>query len=278
MKLRGVSAILWYSLFAFSIIPLSGQIPNNRLPGDLFIKESKIQEIHLFQKSHDKPLFSHKDVLKGFGNSGTLIRTSDELLYVPSGTGHILAVKKTGQNLSLVRLDSTILQGYNNDAFNFTFRDTVYSFGGYGFWKFNGHLRFYIPSMHEWEILPLTQERIFAKSRSTPWLNPEKGNLIYASPTPLPYLANALRPTAPYYDTSSVWNVHIPTQQVSHLGKITRKAVEILNNDQSIVGTHLGLLFYSTGVKHKQLNILDYENNRINLLSREKSDLIPRLF
>ena len=254
------------------------QTPANRLPADLFNKESKIQEIHLFQKNYDKPLFRYKEVPQGTGNNGTLIKASNELVYIPSGTGQVLAVKRNSRDLSLERLDSTILQGYNNDAFNFIFRDTIYSFGGYGFWKFNGQLRFYISSMHEWEILPLTQEQIFAKSRSNPWLDPENGTLIYASPTPAPYLANALRPTAPYYDTSSVWKVHIPTQQVSHLGKITRKTVEILNNDQSIVGTQLGLLFYSTGTKHKQLNILDYENNSVNLLSREKSDLILRFF
>ena len=277
--LRGPSFIFWITgSLCLWIQPTWCQTPVDRIPTELLERHSDIEEIHLFQKSHDRPLLRYHDTPSGFGNSGTLIRSKDRLFYLPSGTGQVLTVTSTENGLELVREDSTHLHGYNNDSFNFIFRDTLYSFGGYGFWKFNGHLRFYIPNNHEWEILPLTQERFFARSRSSPWLDPKSGTIIYAAPAVMPYLLGVHRPSAHYSDTTSVWKIHIPSQEVSYLGRATARALEILNNDQSIVGTEMGLIHFSTGVKHKQLHILDYQNNRVNILSREVSGEIARFF
>lgn len=57
------------------------------------------------------------------------------------------------QNNSITRLDRTCNQGFNYGATNLIYRDTLYSFGGYGFWQTTGSVRFFNPTSGEWDII-----------------------------------------------------------------------------------------------------------------------------
>jgi len=57
----------------------------------------------------------------------------------------------------LNRIDSTIFSGNNFNSSFFTYEDKIYSFGGYGYWKFNGQLRQFSEG-HEWSIIKLNKE------------------------------------------------------------------------------------------------------------------------
>jgi hypothetical protein len=52
------------------------------------------------------------------------------------------------------RIDSTNFDGYNFGAFNFVYHDTIFSLGGYGFWNYNGALRFFQENTGVWNVLP----------------------------------------------------------------------------------------------------------------------------
>ena len=87
------------------------------------------------------------------------------LLYTPGslylgidGTGRLYKIKTRGDALNFIREDSTFYLGNNFDAFNFSIGDTLYSFGGYGFWKNNGMLRYYNRVVHEWEVIKTNRE------------------------------------------------------------------------------------------------------------------------
>jgi hypothetical protein len=63
-----------------------------------------------------------------------------------------------GDSIRISRLDSTIFFGYNGAEYVFTHNDTIMSFGGSGYWRINGQLRYYSENDHEWDLLPLNEE------------------------------------------------------------------------------------------------------------------------
>lgn len=57
------------------------------------------------------------------------------------------------QKHTLERLDKTFFRGYNCYSAKFLRKDTIYSFGGYGFWHTNNILTYYSAATKEWESL-----------------------------------------------------------------------------------------------------------------------------
>jgi hypothetical protein len=66
------------------------------------------------------------------------------------GTGKLLWADSLGR---LQRMDSTLYEGYNYGAFNFVYKDTIFSLGGYGFWQFNGQLRYFSEVNSSWSVV-----------------------------------------------------------------------------------------------------------------------------
>ena len=66
-----------------------------------------------------------------------------------------------GQNDSLLefrRIDRTININYNIGCYHFLHEDKLYSYGGYGFWKTNGHIRQFNVMDKQWDIVPMNYE------------------------------------------------------------------------------------------------------------------------
>lgn len=86
--------------------------------------------------------------------------------------------KLFNQNDSLLefrRIDRTINLNYNIGCYNFLYEDQLYSYGGYGFWKTNGHLRQFNVLDKQWDIIPLNKE-IF--SNEYRWHSNKEGKLF----------------------------------------------------------------------------------------------------
>ena len=89
----------------------------------------------------------------------SLIKGEKDLYINIDGTGRIYQIThKKNDSLLIKRLDSTFFFGYNNSAYTFNYNDTIMSLGGFGYWRFNGQLRYYSSKNREWDILPLNQE------------------------------------------------------------------------------------------------------------------------
>jgi hypothetical protein len=88
----------------------------------------------------------------------------------------------------LKRMDSTCNEGYNYGAFTFVYKDTLFSIGGYGFWEFNGMVRYFNEKISEWEVvktnksIPLMQHMYSKPFYDIP---NHKIYLIYVKPKPL---------------------------------------------------------------------------------------------
>lgn len=87
-----------------------------------------------------------------------LIRNGKGLFVAIIGTGRLYKAILKNKNLSFERIDTTVYFGSNFASFNFSYKDTLYSLGGYGFWKTNGLLRYYVEKLKQWEILKLNTE------------------------------------------------------------------------------------------------------------------------
>ena len=88
-----------------------------------------------------------------------LLKSKDRFLIRVDGTGRVYEFfDKKQDSLFIRRLDSTIFFGYNGGSFAFLYKDTLMSLGGEGYWKTNGHLRYYSENDHEWNLSPLNIE------------------------------------------------------------------------------------------------------------------------
>lgn len=78
------------------------------------------------------------------------------------GSGKLYQIDST--NATPRRIDNTCYEGYNFYAHNFQWNDTLYSLSGWGFWKYDGGLRYFDESRKEWFAIPINKKILFAES------------------------------------------------------------------------------------------------------------------
>jgi LPXTG-motif cell wall-anchored protein len=129
------------------------EIINNSLINKLCEEKNNIE----ISQSHQTKIFPLE---KRFNNYGqVLIKNNKGIYIIIDGTGRVYKANSKKQDTVLFqRIDSTHFYGYNGAAIIFSNNDTLYSFGGDGYWMKNGHLRFYSEKYNEWDILPLNTE------------------------------------------------------------------------------------------------------------------------
>ena len=71
----------------------------------------------------------------------------------PMGTGKLYEIKKREYGYSTERIDSTIHSGVNFFSKSFFVRDTLYQFGGLGFWTIRGIMTFFSQQTNQWELV-----------------------------------------------------------------------------------------------------------------------------
>jgi hypothetical protein len=114
-----------------------------------------------------------------------LIKSKKDLFIYLNASGIVYRFKKfnkTNDSLTFVRIDSTEHFGYNINCYSFTYKDTLYNIGGYGFWRWNGHLRIFREPLKQWDIAKVNREiPVIRIGRPSIWLNIKDGKLITLS-------------------------------------------------------------------------------------------------
>ena len=88
--------------------------------------------ISLLQQFSKKNERFHRYITKIDGN----------LFLTTEGYGEVYKYKQTKDSLLyFTRVDSTIFSGNNFNSSQFVYDKKIFSFGGYGYWKYNGQLR-----------------------------------------------------------------------------------------------------------------------------------------
>jgi hypothetical protein len=149
-----------------------------------------------------------------------LIKTKDRFLLKVDGTGRVYEfVAKRNDSLYIRRIDSTIFFGYNGGSFTFQHKDTLMSFGGEGYWKTNGHLRYYSENNHEWNILPLNIE--VPVTNVCMFYNQEVEKIQYIQTPYWDYGTNT------YYPDFNVYSLDLKNKENRFLGKLNDELIKI---------------------------------------------------
>ena len=82
--------------------------------------------------------------------NGHLFATQAGLKAVFPGTGKVFKLDTISGVVT--RVDETYHHGYNFDSYQFVRRDTIYSFGGYGFWMQNNLMTYFSDVRKEWSL------------------------------------------------------------------------------------------------------------------------------
>jgi hypothetical protein len=83
-----------------------------------------------------------------------LIKKAKNIWIQPLGTGKLFKIEKNKSSYALIRIDSTVHSGVNFEAFTFQLNDTIFQYGGAGFWQMRGIMTYFSPQTHEWELYP----------------------------------------------------------------------------------------------------------------------------
>ncbi len=103
-----------------------------------------------------------------------IIKTQNNLYVQPWGSGFLFKMITSNDSiLAFKRIDKTENLNYNQSAYHFSIGEDIYNYGGYGFWKTNGHLRKYNFHLNEWGIYQTSEELVPQLGPVNPtWLDP----------------------------------------------------------------------------------------------------------
>ncbi|MDE3236433.1 MAG: hypothetical protein KGO81_10800 [Bacteroidota bacterium] len=195
---------------------------------------------------------------KNFKVFEKLVKTNKSLYLLIKGTG--IVFKATGINdtaIAFTKVDSTFFMGYNNDAFIFSYRDTLFSFGGRGFWKYNGQL-LYFTEGEEWNMLPINEEIPFIDQEKI-FYNQKKGNIFLS----IQQTANEAVKTNPNYNPPYIADrFSLNERKHTVLGELKNNAISIVDKkDKEIIHWNAPTLGGCVIIKNGISYLLDFEHN-----------------
>ena len=198
------------------------------------------------------------------GSYDPLVRQGSKLLYLVEGTGRVYEVSAGKPELVYRRLDETIYAGYNYGALNFIFRDTLWSFGGYGFWRANGHLRYFSDGVKGWEIMPVSRRVQHINTKSNNFLDRDMGKLYVMQEPLLDDGLKKIRPrTIPAGDTIKLLVLDMNTKDWSIAGTLNEPNVSLMGNPGLTTDLQWGKLVVMGPKSGFKAKCLDFRNNKI---------------
>lgn len=176
--------LIFFQQFAFSQTYKSRITPALKY---LFDSKNAIDQIKQTESFNIFPVEIEKNIFKKFN----IIKNKKGLFVLLNGTGRVYKASKVDSAfIYFERVDSTIYFGNSFYSIDFSFNDTIYSLGGYGFWNHNGQLRQFRQGK-DWIIkklnlnIPIRYNSEFIDSKDssiyyiqTPYLNEEDDSEI----------------------------------------------------------------------------------------------------
>lgn len=211
-------------------------------------------------------------------NELSYVVTKEGILFKPAGTGYLFEIKKqiSDSQVDIVRIDSTFYTGYNFLDFLFQKNDTIFSFGGQGFWSNNGQLRYFAKGKGEWELVPI-QQWFPITADDLVDIRLKKGKFYTF------FLDNKLSNSFTNQKGNSIDSVivfNLKDGSLKNVGLILPN-IKLINFIQTIkIETEYGVLVIANGV----VKLLDFENNRFlewkntqlnNLFNSSKAEIKP---
>jgi hypothetical protein len=163
-----------------------------------------------------------------------LAKNSKGLFFGIDGTGILFELKVVKDTIQALRVDSTYFSGNTFNASYFNHRDTIYSYGGYGFWKTNGLLRKFDHMLGEWEALKLNKELSseFSSTGQTFTWTDEKENKMWLFQREIHEIFNNDKRNL----EQKIYCLDLSTKKWQDLGKIIESGHQIIiHHDEGVL-------------------------------------------
>ena len=188
-------------------------VPTNQLLEFLIVTHEPISTIT--NHSIYKNSFIKLDNEHLIGYKQFIVKNKKGLFLLVDGTGRVYRVtKKDKTRIIFKRIDSTHFYGYNGNSTFFSNNDTLYSFGGDGFWRINGQLRYYSEQNHEWNIEQINKE--IPTTNFLYYQDPKDRSILYLQS---PYIDQA---TNTRHDNYIVTKLNLIVKKNKELGKLNK--------------------------------------------------------
>jgi len=227
------------------------------------------------------PLFWPSDLKLPDDYTGhdNFVKNKNGLFIAIEGTGRVYRISMEADELNFTRIDSTFYTGYNFGAFVFSFNDTIYSLGGYGFWEFNGQLRYFRPSKLGWEVKPVNRKIPVGFNNTGIYLDQKYSSIYYVSDSR--HFSESLKKNSDQEHISNqVFDLNLKTKDWKESGIPTTDLIKLTEVSGRIAVLPWGELFLAGPRAQYQYEttLVDYRTNRIFALKKShKSDNIFNL-
>jgi hypothetical protein len=183
------------------------------------------------------------------------------------GTGALYQVQKMRKgNFTFIRLDSTYHSGVNFGGMNFFYKDTLFQYGGIGFWKIKDYFTFFSPKTNEWEIYNSNikvPNYLSEDDGLFSYLDENKGRL---------YLSHAIHQkdfpnTLTTYMVDSCMSFDFKERTWENLGVLNPDLKKMSVKSEFIKSTFGPYLLFHSDL---ELYWLNFSNNQYGILNRNK--------
>lgn len=193
-----------------------------------------------------------------------LTKTKKGLFLNQLGTGRIYQLEQVENQHRWNRIDTTFYTGYNFASLFFSVDSTLYSFGGTGFFNFNGNLRYFNYNSKEWDATRLSHSILWNSTYSLFTLIDTNENKLIVQALP------------------EKSDQQLKIRQVDEL-KQTIWELDIAQGNWTMVGRvnfEYSTVFAQTpfGVFLNMDRIVDFKNNKVYSASKKLQSKLYRLF
>jgi hypothetical protein len=209
-------------LFSFISLISSAQtysVKKDSLFSFLYFSKGNINDINIFNNQYNSYLFLPIKI-SSETPSQKLIKNNNGLYILIDGTGQVYkAIASNKDSISFARVDSTIYFGHNFSSIKFSYLDSIYNFGGTGYWHFFGHL-IYFHEGSEWEIIKLNNE--YHVNSNISYFDADKGELYYIQ---VPYDDAS---TTKYQNKILLYKLNINTKKNELIGNVREDFIKYI--------------------------------------------------
>jgi hypothetical protein len=188
---------------------------------------------------------------KEFGIHSAFYRGDSVVTFTVHGMGNVYVFDT--KKMILERLDHCFYKGYNFGSFEFMRKDTLFSFGGYGFWNFNNTQTFFDKKNNEWTAY---RSKNFGPKSIKAGINgyDAKRDVFYSGWN----LDEDLLIDGERKNNSSFYSFDFKTKEWTRLGELNA-VIQFFNTEQDLYwnGT------YFMGWNAKELYLIDPTKNKV---------------
>ena len=207
-----------------------------------------------------------------------IIKKGKDIFIQPLGTGRLYQAIKTNNEIGIKRIDETIHSGVNFYARNFFINDTLYQYGGIGFWQIRGLISYFSKQTNQWELVQAN------KSVPSFFNNQNDAILHYDENQPEPklYISNSFYyPNYPSsfetQQTDSCYEYNFKSRKWKTLGKISADYKKLMDNKQNRI-LEINLNNYFIFQNELEFYWMDFHKNKFGQFNVNENNKLRQVW